>query len=118
VAINADKPHLWRADVEASVDLYNNWFIRFAPKTFRDKRAEVTKDVEAGLHRTRDLLEISPAILKQCPGVLPMLRMATCPPLARDRLAGLARADKHVVLSMEKGACPVRMTEAELHTNL
>ena len=36
--INADKPHLWKNDVAASVDLYNNWFMKFAPKTYRDKR--------------------------------------------------------------------------------
>ncbi len=31
--INADKPHLWKSDVERSIDFYNDWFIRFAPDT-------------------------------------------------------------------------------------
>jgi XamI restriction endonuclease len=118
MAINGDKPHLWKTDVAASVDLYNKWFMRFAPKTYRDKRIEVTKDVETGLRRTTDLTQITPAVLKEHPGILPMLRMATCPPLARDRLVGLAYADKNVVLCMEDGACPVRMSVTVLQTNL
>ena len=118
MAINADKPHLWKADVAASVDLYNKWFMRFAPKTYRDKRIEVAKDVETGLLRTNDLTQITPTVLKEYPGILPMLRMATCPPLARDRLVGLAYADKNVVLCMEDGACPVRMSATMLQTNL
>ena len=32
MSINADKSHLWKADVAASVDLYNDWFMRFGPK--------------------------------------------------------------------------------------
>ena len=34
--INADKPHLWKADVEKSIDFYNDWFLRFA--AFNQKR--------------------------------------------------------------------------------
>jgi hypothetical protein len=33
--INADKPHLWKADTRASVDQFNQWFMRFAPKAYR-----------------------------------------------------------------------------------
>ena len=32
MAINADKPHLWKADIAASVDLFNQWFLLFARK--------------------------------------------------------------------------------------
>jgi hypothetical protein len=116
--INADKPQLWKSDVAASVDLYNDWFMKFAPKTYRDKRVEVTRDVETGLLETGDLERITPAVLQANPGILPMLRMATCPPLARDRLVGLAYADKNVVLSMENGACPTRMSAVDLERNL
>lgn len=116
--INADKPHLWKDDVAASVDLYNSWFMKFAPKTYRDKRAEVTKQVETGLLKTGDLENIAPAVLQANPAILPMLRMATCPPLARDRLVGLAYADRNVVLCMEEGACPPRMSAADLARNL
>lgn len=116
--INADKPHLWKSDVAASVDLYNSWFLKFAPKTYRDKRSEVTKHVETGLFKTGDLEHITPSVLQANPAILPMLRMATCPPLARDRLVGLAYADKNVVLCMEDGACPTHISAADLGRNL
>jgi hypothetical protein len=116
--INPDKPHLWKSDVAVSVDLYNSWFMKFAPKTYRDKRVEVSKHVETGLLKTGDLKNITPAVLQANPAILPMLRMSTCPPLARDRLVGLAYADKNVVLCMEEGACPTRILAADLERNL
>ena len=30
MAVNRDKPDRWKADIEQSVDMYNDWFIRFA----------------------------------------------------------------------------------------
>lgn len=42
MAANLDKPHLWKQDTQASVDHYNNWFMKFAPKAFRDTRIDVT----------------------------------------------------------------------------
>ena len=30
--VNADNTHLWKNDVNASVDLFNTWFMDFAPK--------------------------------------------------------------------------------------
>jgi len=116
--INADKPHLWKADVAASVDLYNKWFMKFAPKTYREERIEATRRVEAGLRKTSDLDQITPDVLRVDPAILPVLRMSTCPPLARDRLIGLSRADKNVVLCMEDGACPPRLSAADLERNL
>jgi len=31
--VNLDKPHLWKGDVARSVDMYNDWFMHFAPAT-------------------------------------------------------------------------------------
>jgi len=42
--INSDKPHLWKADVSQSIDFYNDWFIRFAPGTYRKQRVIRTND--------------------------------------------------------------------------
>jgi hypothetical protein len=36
--INSDKPLLWKADVAQSIDFYNDWFLRFAPNTYRKQR--------------------------------------------------------------------------------
>ena len=116
--INADKPHLWKDDIAASVDLFNTWFLKFAPKAYRDTRVQTTKDVEATLRSTGDLSAITPAVLKAHPESLPTLRMATCPPLARDRLIGLADANKNLVKVMEEGKLPPRMKAAELTANL
>lgn len=118
MAINADKPHLWKKDIEESVDLFNKWFMRFAPKAYRDTRTETTRHVEEALHITSNLGCITVDVLKNEPGILPTLRMATCPPLARDRLIGLAYVNKNVVNVMEKGRLPVRMAASELDENL
>ena len=49
MAINADKPHLWKQDIALSVDMFNQWFTLFAPKTYRDSRATITSRVEDGI---------------------------------------------------------------------
>ena len=86
--INADKPHLWKADIAASVDQFNQWFMRFAPAAFRSTRLETTEHVKAALLATSDLRMLNAATLKANPGALPTLRMCTAPPLAVDRLVG------------------------------
>lgn len=119
MSVNSDKPDRWKADIAQSVDLYNNWFIRFAPKAYRDTRAETTKTVESALKLTAHLTDISPSVLQRHPSILPMLRMATAPPIARDRLIGLTGVSPNLVKGMEiDKRIPPRMTavlvEAEL----
>jgi hypothetical protein len=31
MAVNLDKPARWKADIAKSVDMYNDWFMTFAP---------------------------------------------------------------------------------------
>ncbi len=116
--INADKPHLWKADIAASVDRFNQWFIEFAPEAFRTTRVQTTEHVKQTLLATNDLRTLNAATLKQNPGVLPTLRMCTGPPLAVDRLIGLAETSKNLVARMEKGKLPVKMPAAILDTEL
>ena len=99
--VNSDKPQRWKKDIARSVDLYNEWFIKFAPQAYRTARAEATVDVESALRLTNNLTDLSPSILQQNPSVLPMLRMSTAPPIARDRLIGLAGVPAGLVFSME-----------------
>jgi hypothetical protein len=101
--VNADKTGRWKKDIAKSVDLYNDWFMTFAPKAFRDTRAKTTKEVEGALKLTDHLKSLTPAILRENPTILPMLRMATAPPIARDRLIGLAGVSQNLVRSMEVG---------------
>jgi hypothetical protein len=116
--VNRDKTHLWKDDTAASVDLFNQWFMDSAPKAFRETRVRVTQDVEDALMATGDFAAITPAVLREKPAVLPTLRMACCPPLAVDRLIGLADANKGLVGNMERGKMSVRMAEADLVDNL
>lgn len=110
MAVNRDKPDRWKADIAKSVDLFNRWFMIFAPRTFREKRVEATAEVETALRWTHNLTEITADVLQQHPGILQILRMTTCPPLARDRLTGLSGASKSLVDHMEqKRALPLQM---------
>jgi len=101
MGVNRDKVDMWKADIAKSVDFYNNWFMNFAPKAFRDTRVETTVQVEEALEQTENLTNIKPEILQRYPSVLPMLRMTTCPPIARDRLIGLAGISPNLVKNME-----------------
>jgi hypothetical protein len=97
MTVNLDKPHLWKQDTQASVDHYNKWFMKFAPKAFRDTRMDVTRKVEQSILDSNDMLDLSPDLLRSRPGTLPTLRMSCCPPLAVDRLVGLAYTNKSLV---------------------
>lgn len=101
MCINRDKPDLWKNDILQSVDLYNSWFMEFAPQAFRETRVKTANRVERALVETNFLRNISMELLKNHPEVLPILRMATCPPIARDRLVGLAGVTKSLVENME-----------------
>jgi hypothetical protein len=119
VPVNADKPHLWKKDIAASVDFYNNWFIKFAPKTFRNTRTKTAEKVIETFKLTEYFKNISAKILKENPAILSILRMTTAPPIARDRLIGLSSTKSNLVKSMElKHRIPpnmnTEMTETEL----
>jgi hypothetical protein len=118
VRINADKPHLWKPDIAASVDQFNQWFMRFAPEAFRSTRLQTTEHVKAALRATHDLRSVDAATLRANPGALPTLRMCTAPPLAVDRLVGLASASKSFIGSMEKRKLAVRMKAELIDENL
>jgi len=117
-SVNRTKPDRWKADILQSVDMYNDWFLKFAPAAYRETRIKTTKDVESTLIKTKNLTDVSAAVLKLEPGVLPTLRMATCPPLAVDRLVGLAGVSRNLVGCMEKGTIPLRMNAPLLERDL
>jgi hypothetical protein len=116
--VNADKPHLWKSDIAASVDQFNRWFMRFAPQAFRSTRVETSKYVRNALVATRDLNGLDVSTLRAHPGALPTLRMCTAPPLAVDRLIGLAAVNKSLIGRMEQGKLATRMTTDDLEENL
>jgi len=123
MAINADKPKLWKNDVERSIDFYNDWFLRFAPETYRQQRRRTTKTVADALKQTTYLRDITSTVLTEQPGALSILRMVCAPPLARDRLVGLAQVNKNLVMTMEgkpgkPPRIPPRMDEDDLQEQL
>lgn len=118
MGVNLDKPQQWKVDIAKSIDMYNDWFMNFAPKAFRETRVKTTIDVEKALEATDNLSNVSPEILTEWPGVLPTLRMSTCPPIAVDRLVGLSGVTKSLVGNLENGKLPARMSAADLQIGL
>ncbi|RKE75891.1 XamI family restriction endonuclease [Rhizobium sp. AG855] len=116
--VNLDKPHNWKTDVALSVDMYNDWFMNFAPKAFRDTRIETTRSVLATLAATGNLTNLQPIVLRAHPESLSTLRMSTCPPIAVDRLIGLSGASASLVKTMEEGKLPARMNATDFNANL
>jgi hypothetical protein len=116
--MNSDQPHRWAEDIDLSVDQFNRWFMTFAPEAIRSERAAATENVQLAFEATEDLRNVDPKTLRANPGVLPMLRLCTAPPLAVDRLVGLSGADKNLVTCLEGGACPTRMAAEKLESQL
>ncbi len=119
MAVNRDKPDRWKRDIAQSVEMYNDWFMRYAPEAYRTTRVQTTKDVQATLKATRNLTNVGVELLRANPSVLPSLRMSTCPPLAVDRLIGLAGVSGNLVRAMERdNRLPPRMSNREIDKNL
>lgn len=117
--VNSDKTLQWKTDIAQSVDMYNDWFMKFAPQAFRTTRIQTTKDVEATLAATGNLLSIQPSVIRAHPEILPTLRMSTCPPIAVDRLIGLAGVSSTLVKRMEDDKkLPPRMSASQADQEL
>jgi len=118
IPINRDKPDRWKRDIARSVDMYNDWFMKFAPRAHQKARAQATKDVEIALKST-DYLRNVEALLRTQPSVLPSLRMSTSPPLAVERLSGLAGVSRNLINLMEKeNRLPPRMSQREISKDI
>lgn len=101
--INRKNPDIWKADIERSVSFYNKWFVDYAPPTFRESRKEAVVLVNEAFGKFGSMCDLDDEVLVKSPTILPVLRQMTCPPLASDRLAGLARVAPSVVKSFESG---------------
>lgn len=103
--INRSRVDSWKTDIEDSVDYYNNWFMEFAPPTFKEARRNAMKDVNKAFRLFGKSSELSVAMLAAEFPILPILRQMTCPPLARDRLAGLSKVSSTFVKRLEDSPC-------------
>ena len=105
MAINAHSTARWSQDIEESVDMFNRWFMTAAPKAFRDSRANAIASVKRTMLATDDFAKVVPNSLVGTNALL-VLRAATCPPLARERLSGLAGVSKGLVETLEAAKTP------------
>jgi len=104
--VNADKKESWPANIEKSVEQYNQWFLKFAPKAFKETYARTVEMVKQAIEASGDLSALTADVLRSHPRILQTLRMCCFPPLARDRVIGLAGVPDSLVDSMEKGKLP------------
>ena len=118
MGVNRDKPDLWKADISQSVDEYNKWFLRYAPRAYRQTRTITSKVVSEAMTALHDFTAVNVASLKETPSLIRTLRMSTCPPLAVDRVIGLAEVSKNLVRKMENNSLPSRMDSATLNQEL
>ena len=117
--INGNQVQNWKADTAASVLFYNSWFRNFAPRTFNETRDVTILRVRKYFAELNYLVKFDGAALRSNPDTLSMLRMMTCPPIAKDRLIGLSGASSSLVGRMEKkkGLSP-RMSKSDQDSNL
>ncbi|CAB0686063.1 XamI family restriction endonuclease [Corynebacterium diphtheriae] len=92
----------WSNDFEASVDVYNQWFLNSVPKAFDEARQKIVNRVEELFEATDYMRNLTPQLIIEKPSLLPALRQSTAPPIARDRLAGLANVPRTLVLTIDR----------------
>lgn len=112
--INRNNTEQWKEDIKKSVMFYNNWFLTFAPSTYVNARQDAINRVNNAFQKTNCFNLLSTDILKSVPEAITILRMATTPPLARDRLVGLSDIPKSLITSLENGKLPAKMEESKL----
>lgn len=108
---------LWKEDSWKSVECYNNWFITFAPQAFLMARKGSLDKVLKAFSITDDLRTITTDNILQCPQIIEVLRMATVPPLAQDRLLGLSYTKKSLLKALEAGKLPTGIS-GEIHDSI
>ena len=112
--INRTNIDRWKQDSNESVDYYNDWFLRFAPPSFRAARSEAAKRVSEAFRLTNDCRALGVDAVLRRPDLLAVARQLTCPPIARDRLAGLSKVPRTFVQRCEEsGGRPLKAAARE-----
>lgn len=117
-SINKNNSDQWNEDIQKSVMFYNEWFLNFAPSTYVNARQDAINKVENAFLKSDYFNRLSADMLKESPETITILRMATTPPLARDRLIGLADVTSNLMEKMENGVLPPRMKPQDLDDSL
>lgn len=115
--INRRNTEHWKEDTLLSVSLYNDWFLNFAPTTYNRERKRAMEQVGLAISQTNNF-HFTTTQLKEHPELITILRMATTPPIARDRLIGFSGVKPSFIKNMEEGRFPQRLTEKEKDESL
>lgn len=115
--INRKNTEQWKEDTIKSVSLYNEWFLNFAPTTYTKERKHAMEQVGLTICQT-DNFRFTITHLKEHPEFIAILRMATTPPIARDRLIGFSGVKPSFVKNMEEGRFPQRLSDEEIDVSL
>lgn len=115
--VNRRNTEMWKGDTIKSVSLYNEWFLNFAPTTYTQERKRAMQRVGWAIDLT-DNFHFTTAHLRAYLELVSILRMATTPPIARDRLIGFSGVKPSFVKNMEEGRFPQRLTEHEKEESL
>lgn len=110
IYINRNNCDQWKEDTCRSVEMYNEWFLGFAPSTYISEREKTKRQVDKAMKLT-DNFHLNAENIFTNPDTISILRMVTAPPIARERLAGLSGVSKTVISRMESGKLPSKMTE-------
>ena len=117
-SINKRNIELWKSDVQESVLFYNNWFMKFAPAAYINARKSAIEKVSRVFEATDNLSNLTGTLLEEHPEAAAILRMVTTPPLARDRLAGLADVPRTMIKSLEEGKSSTDVAALEKISNI
>ena len=117
-SINKRNIELWKSDVQESVLFYNNWFMKFAPAAYINARKSAIEKVSRVFEATDNLSNLTGTLLEEHPEATAILRMVTTPPLARDRLAGLADVPRTTIKSLEEGKSSADVVALEKISNI
>lgn len=98
--------------------MYNQWFTQFAPATFQAERLTAIARVSNDIIAANNFVGLTGQTIQPNTTIIPTLRMACCPPLARDRLSGLAYMNRDYVEIFEGGNTPQGMQPAAVIAEL
>jgi len=103
LALNRESSSRWKEDIAMSIESYNRWYMKTAPKAAGAVREEALRKTKKAFKETGNLRDLTAAEIIAHPDILAPLRMATSPVLSRARLATLAGVSPSLIRTLENG---------------
>lgn len=118
IVVNRKNPDRWKEDSEASIDMYNAWFMLAAPLAYREARKGVIERTKQAIKDMDYMNSLNADVLMEHPEYLSVFRACTAPPLAVDRLSGLSHTHNTFIKRLEGGKLPTRMSSGVIKQNI